>query len=120
MSIEACLDELVKSGIDDWVPDADVAWIAKSVAGARSPSEIHSTVLTLVAEALRRGLMEIGEIFPPERGFRSWGLPVDAAVAKLESEWRSKAGRPLGGEIFWLRNTDTGRRRAKRLLPDAG
>lgn len=116
MNIEACIDELVTSGVDDWVPDAEVAWVAKSVAGAKSPGEIHSIVLKLVAAVLRRGLMEIGEIFPAETGFQPWMVPIDVALARLEREWNSKADRPLGGEIFWLRNTDAGRSRANRLL----
>jgi U3 small nucleolar ribonucleoprotein component len=44
MKLQACIDELLKRGLDDWIQAAEVAFVAKSalgdfLSGNTSPSE---------------------------------------------------------------------------------
>jgi hypothetical protein len=114
--MHAAVDELLKEGADDWVPVVGVIWIAKSVGGASSDEEQRVYALRLVAEVLRRGLMEIGDLGGPGGTFRSWGLPSEAAVNQVDRLWQRLGRAPVTGDLFWLRSTPKGKRKGEQLL----
>jgi hypothetical protein len=62
MKLQACIDELLKRGLDDWVDASEIAWSAKSVGRAATQEEIRNLSLELIREVVRRGLMKIGDL----------------------------------------------------------
>ena len=116
MNMQEAIDDLVQNGIDDWVDNVAVAWVAKSIGGAKSPDEIRIVALQVVAEPLRGGYMNIGELNGPGDTFQKWDMTIAEALAHADLEWRSLGRRPLTGEVFWLCNTPKGDQRAS--LPD--
>jgi hypothetical protein len=116
MTLKAAIDELLKRGVDDWVHDGEVGEFARSFAGAATPEQERLVSLRLVAEALRRDLMEIGDLSGEGGRFRKWDMPDDEALQHADRGWRSLGQTPEVGEVFWLRNTPEGDRRGRRLL----
>lgn len=115
-SMGAMLADLLMRGADDWVTDSEVAEIAAAIGGGVTQNEVRELSLALIRAALERELVEVGDV-TEEDGFVSWGLPVEAALARIEREWL-RLGEPTIGDIFWLCNTAEGDRRAEELYAD--
>ena len=116
MTIKPAIDELLRRGTDDWVDNTDVAWVAKSIRGAATAEDERTVSLQLVAEVVRRGLMELGDLGGDGGTFRKWDMSSDVALRLADRKWRSLGRVPEIGEVFWLRNTPEGDRRGERLL----
>ena len=110
MTVQTCLDELLKDGLDDWVQAADVATIAQSIGGARTPEEIKDLSLRVIQEALERDLMTVGDV--TSAGFRPWNVPLAEALERVEHAWGIQGKGPNLGEVCWLENTKRGDDRA--------
>ena len=117
MNLQACVDELLQRGVEDWVHNVGVAWIAKSTGGATTPDEVRTVSLAMVEEVLAKRYMDIGELSGPGHSFLSWGLPVPEALQRADTEWRKPGQADLMGQVFWLRNTQEGDRRGAAVPP---
>ena len=117
MNMQDCVDELLQCGVEDWVDNAEVAWIAKSTGGASTPEDIRSVSLAIVEEVLRRAYMEIGDLRGPGSSFRPWDLSIQASLGRADAEWRKPGRADLMGGVFWLRNTQEGDRRGAAVPP---
>jgi hypothetical protein len=111
---DSLLDNLVLRGSDDWIMAADVAWIVKSANVTSSDDEIRKLSVNLVREALGRELVTIGDV--TEEGFRPWDVDIDNAIQKVDRSWAELGRSPDLGEVFWLRNTERGDDRARKLM----
>jgi hypothetical protein len=115
MNLQACLNELLKLGGDDWLDASSVASVAITVGGAASLDAIRDSSIELITEAVRRGLMELGELDDRIRGFRKWRMSPDRAIARVRQEWEALGRNPSVGEICWLANTGEGDALASQL-----
>ncbi len=120
MKVKRCIDEILKSGLDDWVDAAEVVSIAIEDGGAGTDRERRELSLRLIREVLERGWMRIGDL--TKDGFRAWALSMPEAMERIQREWDSlEQGMPSLGDICWLEITETGRDLAKEFYRrDAG
>lgn len=100
------IDELLLRGADDWVPAAEVAWVAKSTGGAASDEEVLDTSIAAIRHVVMNGLMEVGDV--TDGGFFAWDMDPRGAVEKVARDWRALGRSPDLGEVCWLANTPAG------------
>ena len=101
------LNELVLSGLDDWVHDAEVCGnIARRV--AESPDDRRIVAIGIVTAALTSNLVDAGQI-DSEGNFQPWEMSPTAAASKIAIDWLSLPSPDCApGELFWLQNTAHG------------
>ena len=110
---EAMLADLLRSGADDWVMACDVAWVARSMGGAKSPNDVRDLSVELIRELLDRGLMTIGDV--TESGFHAWDLIATDAVDRVAARWRKLRREPTLGDVCWLQLTELGQARVEAI-----
>lgn len=108
MTIQACIDDLLMRGCDDWVNAAEVTSVAKFTGHAQSEDEIRSVSLKLIREVVQQGLMEIGDLPDEGRRLKLWPMTSQECLDRVEREWNALGRNPSLGEICWLQNTDKG------------
>ncbi len=113
MSYQACIEELLVLGTEDWIPAGEVASVCMTVGGAASESDVRELSLRVIANLLKRGLMEAGDV--TSSGFRVWPTSATAAISRIEQEWRALGHNPSLGDICWLQSTNEGRVLGTRL-----
>ncbi len=114
MKLKPVVEQLLRSGLDDWVDASEVAWIAQEAGGAVTKAEILGLSLEAVSEVLDRGWMRIGIL--THDGFREWPISRSDALERVRREWDALSAKtPDLGEIFWLANTEEGDRVAEKL-----
>jgi hypothetical protein len=101
--VDRVLAELLDRGEADWVPMSEAWWVARSTGAASSDEEGRDLAIEAISEALRRGLMELGDVTEKD-GFRAWTLPVHQVIERLKREWSPERARPELGAIGWLNN----------------
>ena len=127
MNTQRCTDDLLMRGADDLIQAAEVASIAMQVGGASTPDEMRVLSLQVIREVLAQRLMEIGDAVGvgshptyvyAQVEFQTWGLSCEAAMARVEREWKALGRNPNLGEICWLRSTKQGKERGEKLLTE--
>lgn len=113
-TIESCIDEVLKRGLDDWIQAAEVASVVQSIAGQRSNASIRRITLEVIETLIQRGLMRAGEV--TREGFYEWDLTADQALEKIVTTWNALGRLPELGEVCWLSNTAQGDSRARSML----
>ncbi len=100
------IEDLVSSGVLDWVSAGEVYGVAAS-SGVEDPNERRHLAIGLIADVLLRGFMVAGDT--PPGGFVPWASPPTEQLSRIASEWLAKPDAELWiGEICWLRNTELG------------
>jgi hypothetical protein len=108
MILGAMVDRMLQAAADDWIGVWELPWMASSVGGVSSPTEIRNLSLMVIRKALDEELLEVGDV--TESGFRPWGLSPDQACSRIESEWRRFPNGPKLGDIScWFNLTERGR-----------
>jgi len=114
MKLKPFIEQLLRSGLDDWVDASEVAWIAQETGEAVTKSEILSLSLEAISEILECGWMRIGDL--THEGFRPWPISNSDGLERVRREWVALPTKtPNLGEIFWLANTEDGDRVAEKL-----
>ena len=90
-----------------------VDWLAGRV-GSAPPKASWKLAFKLIGKALRRGLIEIGDL--TQEGFRKWEVPTRECLERVQDEWSASK---IGAHV-WLRNTEKGSEIGMRLLKEAG
>jgi hypothetical protein len=83
------LPVLLISGLDDWVPLAEVNSVVIDNHLANTPRERQHLVLRIIRSLVEDGLMEIGDL-PSTKGTSKldvWDLPLDAAMAQVSDRF---------------------------------
>jgi hypothetical protein len=115
MMLQACIEDLLVRGLDDWVQAAEVASVSRTTGGAQSDEASRELSLRLIRKLLEDGLAEPGMVDAQE-GFLPWGVPVNAAMQLIEGSWSTKQqGGPGLGEVCWLSLTPKGHAQGQRL-----
>jgi len=96
----AVANEIRSRGEDDWMMAAEVAWVAKSVGGAETLSEVRDVSTEVLGDVLRAGEMRIGTV--TEEGFQPWEGTVEEWLQRVERQWDALGRLPEMGELFWL------------------
>lgn len=112
------IEEILITGLDDWIHLADVAWLVRSGEGCRTKDEIVSLSLGVIRYLLEAHLIEIGDV--TGAGFVSWDLPIDASVERVREAWQRLDRDPMPGEICWLATTSNGDHMAQEALRRRG
>jgi hypothetical protein len=110
---DRAIANLLVTGLDDWVLFDDVIYEARHTSPAEDP---YTTALSLVAEMLEQGLVEVGEVSREPVGFVAWDIPDHEVLARIQASLDALAGAPLPFALCWLANTDEGDRRARAIL----
>jgi hypothetical protein len=113
-TLEKCITEILRRGLDDWIQAAEVASVVKAYSGQSSSAGVERVALEAIGELLRRNLMKAGEVTP--NGFAEWGMTADAAVDRIVRDWNNLGRSPDLGEVCWLCNTRDGDIRARQNL----
>jgi hypothetical protein len=113
-SVDACVTEVVKRGLDDWIQAAEVAAVVQSANKQATSSDIRRVSLEVVAELVRGELMKAGDV--TSDGFTEWSMTPAEAVERIVMAWNALGRSPELGEICWLANTKTGDLRARSAL----
>jgi hypothetical protein len=104
--------EILLSGADDWVSLAEArSLVRESLPPSATAGEVRSETLSVVADLLRRGLMEAGQLQPR---FVAWDGAADAVVRRIASGWPERGGIGVG-EVCWLASTADGKSLALRI-----
>lgn len=114
MMLQACLEDLLIRGLDDWIQAAEVASVSRTTGGAESDEARRELSLRIIRKLLEDGLVEAGMVGEKE-GFIPWGIPVDDAMQRIESEWSATSMGPGLGEVCWLNLTEQGQSQARTL-----
>jgi hypothetical protein len=109
MEIDEIADEVLREGVDDWVPIDVLLWYAQQ-ASHGSQDSFEKLVAMVLEFLLSNGLMLVGEI--GDSGFESWNDSPNEAVGRVIRECERVSWKPLGG-LFWLSNTRKGTRRVR-------
>lgn len=119
MMLDACLDDLLIRGLDDWIQAAEVASVARTIGGAESGEMVRALSLQLIRTLLESRLIEVGMVDEHE-GFVPWRIPAGVALERIESEWSARPTGPGLGEVCWLNLTEQGQARAQALWSKKG
>jgi hypothetical protein len=96
--------EVLRVGLDDWVPLAAIDGLARQL-GASNDAESVQLGLAAIRELVEQGLAVIGQV--SDRGFVDWTEPLDDALARIERAWRTLNSIEWGFAC-WLKNTPAG------------
>jgi hypothetical protein len=116
MNHQACINEILMAGADDWVPLAEVVGIVQEDGGVTAEEAIQDFSLKLIRKVVEQGLMEIGDVTEKDRGFRKWNLSIEESLQRVEREWCSLVKSPNFGYGCWLQSTAKGHEVGNRLL----
>ncbi|MEO8904124.1 MAG: hypothetical protein ABI627_21610 [Polyangiaceae bacterium] len=105
-TVDECVIEVVRRGLDDWVQAAEVVSVAQSIGGQTTSAATQRVALEVIGELLRSGLMQAGGV--TKDGFSEWSMSWDEAFEKIASEWEGLGRLPNLGELCWLSNTSKG------------
>jgi hypothetical protein len=107
--------EILNSALYDWVPMREVQLDITKNRLAETLQDQQELALSTIRSLLKDGLVKIGGL--PEPGeVPDWGLPVDAAMDRLNDRYVTRHDDPVGWEFTtWLGLTETGRRVAQKL-----
>ena len=115
--MNAC-EEVLISGLSDWVSLAEVQQIISHFQLADTDSERQDLVLRTIRSLLDDGLMQIGELPGPDGNFPAWE-PIDVAMDRLRERFVGPYAEPTSWDYsIWLGLTAAGRRVAKELRAD--
>lgn len=107
------LEDLLASGVDDWVYAAEVYGIAAR--SGLTGENLRMLAVGLIAEALAEGLVVPGEY--DGDGHRPWDCTTGEAIVRIAQEWRPWGGEPpTPGAIVWLDLTAAGRAIGEAVL----
>jgi hypothetical protein len=101
------LVDVLKEGIDDWVPLGAIDGLARRHVGERTDLR-RAAVEDVVCELLRSGLAEVGSV-DEESGFVAWEVPIDAALEHV-SDLLKRDDPGLWWFDAWVRLTEIGQR----------
>jgi hypothetical protein len=117
-ALNACIEDVLDRGLDDWIDITEVASVAKTVGGAVTDAEIQELSIEIIRSVIQEGLMEVGDVTTD--GFHRWGLSPDEALKRIEHDWGALGRWPYIGDICWLSNTEEGDKRARQLSNGGG
>jgi hypothetical protein len=109
--IESIGKEILKAGLDDWVPLAAVDGFIRQMGGVPD-SEAPDLAVEVIRRLATAGLIEIGQV--SDGGFKRLDLPLEVVLKHLVEAWRTQ-DRNNWGFAFWLNNTPEGDRTAASL-----
>jgi hypothetical protein len=107
MKLQACLEDLLTRGLDDWIQAAEVDSVSRTTGGAKADETRRELSLQLIRKLLEDGLAEAGMV-EEQGGFVPWGIPVEDAMQRIEREWPRRSSGPGLGEVCWLNLTAEG------------
>ena len=116
MTRDEIIDEVIECGLSDWVMDTEVVGAIREGARTDDPLEVRKQLLEIMSAIVNKGMAKLGDT--REGGdFRPWGLPLDEALARIIRKWDALPRTyPIGGELFWMRNTPLGKAEAQRIV----
>jgi hypothetical protein len=112
--IQACVEDLLIRGLDDWIQAVEVASVSMDVGGAQSHGEVRDLSLRVIRKLLDEGFAEPGDVYEQE-GFVPWQLAVDDAMQRIATTWPAGPEGPGLGEVCWLNLTRSGQAEAECL-----
>ncbi len=103
-------------GLDDWIG----LWrFARSVRDERpdgTSDEVRERSMPMVRELVVGGYMRPGRLTEDRPGFSEWEEDAEAAVERIEREWRELGRDPNIPDVCWFSNTELGDRVARESL----
>ncbi|WP_239308299.1 MULTISPECIES: hypothetical protein [unclassified Frankia] len=111
--IDLLAKEILKAGLDDWVPLLAVDSLARRFLSSTDEDSVHREVIETINYLVVENLVEIGEI--TDGGFSPWGDSVADALMRIKHSYQGfDANR--WGFTCWLNNTPQGDRIGKIIV----
>lgn len=107
--IENIADEILKEGLDDWVPLDTLIWSAREVA-EKSEYDFKSLTIDVLHFLLSEGLALVGDI--GDSGFDAWTTPPAETIERIVAACERLDWQPAGG-LCWISTTPKGDQRAR-------
>lgn len=109
-------DELLTSGLSDWVSLAEVQTIISHFRLADTPDKRQDLVLKTIRSVVEDGLMQIGDLPGADGKFLAWPGSVDAAMQRLYDRFVRHYDDPTTWDYsIWLGLTEAGKHTAESL-----
>ncbi|MFF7634365.1 hypothetical protein ACFZB9_14610 [Kitasatospora sp. NPDC008050] len=102
--IDGIVREILREGLDDWVPVDTLLWYVRQESPAPEES-FKATFVETIRYLLSEGLMLVGEI--GESGFEPWPGTVSQIIERLVAACDAVSWTPFGS-VCWLSNTSAG------------
>lgn len=97
----------------DWFQFFQLIGVVEDATGAEG-TELEERTLDLIDSLLRKGLMDVGMVYP-EEGFVSWGVSPRETRQRIEAALRDLGRPPSLGDICWLAITAKGEQLARKV-----
>lgn len=109
-------DDVLLSGIDDWVGLWEVVRSAQEYAepNMAAVGEVQDLVILVVQKLLAESLVEIGDLHGLD--FQPWPISIREALTKVRTAWQALGRNPSIGEVCWLNLTDQGNALAQSIV----
>ncbi|AXN45400.1 hypothetical protein DSM43518_03605 [Mycobacterium marinum] len=108
--------ELLTSGLEDWVPLAEVETVINRANLADSLTALQDLALRTIRSLLADGLMRIGDLPHPGEDFAGWDVSIDAAMQRVYDLFVGHYHeRALWDLTIWLGLTPDGEKLARTL-----
>ncbi len=104
--------EILKAGVDDWVPLAAIEGFARRVVGG-TDRDVRDSSLEAIKELVLDDLAEIGEV--SDGGFFEWDDPLDDALSRIGKAWEVTEPNDWGFAV-WVSATEAGSSKGQEFL----
>jgi hypothetical protein len=108
--------EFLIEGLDDWIGLWRFARAARDDQPAATVDAIREQTLPMIRKLVVGEYMKAGALTEDATGFVPWNEQGEAAVARIDREWRALGRDPNIPDICWFENTPRGDQVARELL----
>lgn len=112
-------NELLDRGLDDMLQLAEVVSVVREHLDLKiKDPAVRRTTLKILRDMLDREEVTAGDVEKDQEGIlyvRSWELPPEKAIERIDRDWPLNRPMPNLGEVVWFELTDTGRDEIRRL-----
>jgi hypothetical protein len=108
--------EFLIEGLDDWIGLWRFARAARDDQPAATVDAIREQTLPMIRKLVVGEYMKAGALTEDAPGFVPWNEQGEAAVARIDEEWRALGRDPNIPDICWFENTPRGDQVARELL----
>lgn len=107
--VENIADEILREGLDDWVPLDTLIWSAREVA-VKSECDFKTMTIDVLNFLLSEGFALVGDI--SDSGFTSWTTPPAETIERIVVACEAMGWQPAGG-LCWISTTPKGDQRVQ-------
>lgn len=102
VDLDALKQDALAECEEDHVGLWSIVWTVRRHLPQADSRQVRQTTMKLLEDLLREGSIEAGTPSPNGRDFKSWNLPAEAVIERIDAEWDRLGREPNIGEIVWF------------------